>query len=35
MVSSKLIPDNIRNLLVKEADWDFNIIELERVTHKR
>lgn len=35
MVSSKLIPDNIRNLLVKEADWDFDIIELERVTHKR
>ena len=35
MFSSKLIPENIRNLLVKEADWDFDIIELERVTHKR
>ncbi|XP_053405359.1 high affinity cAMP-specific and IBMX-insensitive 3',5'-cyclic phosphodiesterase 8B-like isoform X2 [Mercenaria mercenaria] len=35
MFSSKLIPDNIRALLVKEADWDFDIIELERVTHKR
>ncbi|KAL4228195.1 High affinity cAMP-specific and IBMX-insensitive 3' [Mactra antiquata] len=33
--SSKLIPDNIRNLLQREAEWDFDIIELERVTQKR
>lgn len=32
---SKLIPDNIRNLLTREAEWDFDIIELERVTHRR
>lgn len=33
--SSKLIPDNIRNLLQRETEWDFDIIELERVTQKR
>ncbi|XP_052278369.1 high affinity cAMP-specific and IBMX-insensitive 3',5'-cyclic phosphodiesterase 8B-like isoform X1 [Dreissena polymorpha] len=34
-ISSQLIPDNINNLLVKEDSWDFDIIELERVTNKR
>ncbi|XP_052793567.1 high affinity cAMP-specific and IBMX-insensitive 3',5'-cyclic phosphodiesterase 8B-like isoform X3 [Mya arenaria] len=34
-MTSQLIPDNINNLLVKEHCWDFDIIELERVTNKR
>ena len=34
-MTSQLIPDNINNLLVKEGSWDFDIIELERVTNKR
>ena len=29
------LPENIQNLLVKEADWDFDIIQLERVTSNR
>lgn len=29
------LPENIHNLLVKEADWDFDIIQLEKVTNKR
>ena len=34
-LTSTQLPENIHNLLVKEADWDFDIIQLERVTNKR
>ena len=29
------LPEKLQNLLVKETDWDFDIIQLERITNKR